>query len=635
VTTRVLHFYPAYLLLTPAELFDSIKDRAVAGVTTMEKKQRTTPFRSRKSASGGLLPIKELFHDKKLPKCYEQIKDLLQKDRDLCKLVVANMHDILCTLDTAGRFTSVNDSLRTRAGRPKEWFIGKNCLEMIQPKDRGAVQEGLKTVLRGEALPPFELAYQIAEGTVWVEAKATPLIDDGQLMGVLVIASDISERKKIEEELEVYRNNLEELVKTHTKQLSDANERLQREINEHKKTLEDLKKSELYYRTIFQNTGTAMVIMEEDTTLSLVNAESIKYIGYPPEALEDKRKATEFVAKCDLERILGYQELRMLDPDKAPRNYELKIVDRYGKMRDVLVTIASIPGAKKNIASFLDITDRKKMEVDLQTSEEKYRNIFENAREGIFQTTVEGAILSANPAFARLFGYKYPQEMVKSVKDVAYQLYADPSQRTELKNLFAKHGQVHNFEAQCRRLDGNTIWVSMNARVVKGKDGKDLFYEGTVVDITERKRMQEEIENKSRSLEETNAALRVLLQLREKDNTELEEKVFHNIKELVLPYVDRLKTGHPADRAIVDIIESNLNDVLSPFIKSMASRYENFTPKEIQIADLMKKGKTTKEISQILNLSPRTIDIHRYNIRRKLNISNKKINLQSYLLSLS
>jgi len=147
--------------------------------------------------------------------------------------------------------------------------------------------------------------------------------------------------------------------------------------------------------------------------------------------------------------------------------------------------------------------------------------------------------------------------------------------------------------------------------------------------------MEEEIEAKSRSLEETNAALRVLLQHREKDNMELEEKVFHNIKELILPYVERLKAGHSPDRAIIDIIESNLNDVLSPFIKSLASRYENFTPKEIQIADLMKKGKTTKEISQILNLSPRTIDIHRYNIRRKLNISNKKINLQSYLLSLS
>jgi DNA-binding CsgD family transcriptional regulator len=85
----------------------------------------------------------------------------------------------------------------------------------------------------------------------------------------------------------------------------------------------------------------------------------------------------------------------------------------------------------------------------------------------------------------------------------------------------------------------------------------------------------------------------------------------------------------------VDIIESNLNSILNPFIRDLTTRYANFTPKEIQVADLMKKGKTTKEISQILNLSTRTIDIHRYNIRRKLKITNKKVNLQSYLLSLS
>ena len=588
-----------------------------------------------KSASPNQFPGKELPHKKKLSKGYEQIKDFLQKNRELYKLVIENMHEILCILDMKGHFTFVNDVLLTKTGRQREWFMGRNCLEMVTPEDRNAVQEGIKAVLRGEVMPVFELTYNTPSGNMWVELNATPLVYDSQLMGVLVICRDISDRKKIEEELKLYRNNLEELVKTRTKELSDANKRLQREINERKKTVEALKNSELYYRTIFQNTGTAMVIMEEDTTISLSNRESIKFVGYLPEALEGKRKALEFVVKSDLKRLQEYQQLRTVDPNKAPRTYETKIVDRHDKTRDVIVNIARIPGTKKNIASFIDITERKTMEAALKASEEKYRNIFENAREGIFQTTIEGTILSVNPGFAKLFGYKSPLEIVKSVKDIAYQIYTDPSQRAELKRLLTKHGQVHGFEVQCRRLDGNTIWVSMNARVVKSEDGKDMFYEGTVVDITERKKMQEEIESKSRSLEETNAALRVLLQHREKDNTELEEKVFHNIKELVLPYIDRLKASRHPDQAIVDIIESNLNDVLSPFIKSMASRYQNFTPKEIQIADLMKKGKTTKEISQILNLSPRTIDIHRYNIRRKLNISIKKVNLQSYLLSLS
>ena len=86
---------------------------------------------------------------------------------------------------------------------------------------------------------------------------------------------------------------------------------------------------------------------------------------------------------------------------------------------------------------------------------------------------------------------------------------------------------------------------------------------------------------------------------------------------------------------MVEIIESNLNEIMSPFSKRMASRYASFTPKEIQIADLIKKGKTTKEMSLLLGLSTRTIDIHRYNIRRKLNLNKRKINLQSYLLSLS
>ena len=201
-----------------------------------------------------------------------RLKISCRRTESLYKLVIENMHEILCTLDMEGRFTFVNDVLLAKTGRPREWFMGRNCLEMVQPKDRDAVQEGLKAVLRGEAVPVFELAYNTPSGTMWVEINATPLVYDGQLMGVLVISRDISDRKKIEEELKLYRNNLEELVKTRTKELSDANKRLQREINEHKKTVEALKNSELYYRTIFQNTGTAMVIMEEDTTLSLVNS---------------------------------------------------------------------------------------------------------------------------------------------------------------------------------------------------------------------------------------------------------------------------------------------------------------------------------------------------------------------------
>lgn len=584
-----------------------------------------------------------VFHEEKKspddfpPLCEEnRLNGVLQRSSALYKLVVENMHDGVYTLDDKGRFTFVNDMVVKRSGYPREWFMGRNCLAFIEPENRKMVREGLKQVLQGGSVPAFELPYTTATGNlVWTEMNATPLVDDGRVIGALVVARNITERKKIEEELRLYRTNLEKLVETRTGELLVANQKLQEEIEKHKLTEGALQKSEAYYKAIFQNTGTAMVIMEEDTTISLVNAESIKFVGYAPEALEGKRRAIEFSAQDDLKRIQEYQQLRSADDNKAPGSYEMKINDRYGNTRNVYVTIARIPGTRQTIASFLDVTDVKHTEAALKESEEKYRNIFENATEGIFQVSKEGALLSANPAFGRLFGYKSPEDMVKSVQDITYEVFTDPVAKLELDRRLAKNGQVSSFEMQCRRKDGDKLWVSLNMRLVKDKTGKELFYEGTLADITERKKMQKDLEEKSISLEETNAALRVLLKHREKDNIELEEKIFSNIKELVLPYVEKLKAGQPRDKAIVDILESNLNNVLSPFLKSMASRHINLTPKEIQVADLMQKGKTTKEISQILNLSMRTIDIHRYNIRRKLNMTNKKVNLQSYLLSLS
>ena len=239
----------------------------------MEKKRKKQQKAPPQKNNQGKSSVKKMSREKKQSKDCEQIEDILQKNSALYKLVIENMYDSLYTLDTEGCFTFVNDVLLARAGYPREWFIGRSCLEMVQPRDRKAVQEGLKSVMRGEAVPAFELAYRTVSGPTWVEINATPLIYDGRLIGVLVISRDISDRKKIEEELKLYRNNLEELVKTRTKELSEANKKLQLEINEHKKTEKALKNSELYYRTIFQNTGTAMVIMEEDTTISLVNAE--------------------------------------------------------------------------------------------------------------------------------------------------------------------------------------------------------------------------------------------------------------------------------------------------------------------------------------------------------------------------
>jgi DNA-binding CsgD family transcriptional regulator len=137
-------------------------------------------------------------------------------------------------------------------------------------------------------------------------------------------------------------------------------------------------------------------------------------------------------------------------------------------------------------------------------------------------------------------------------------------------------------------------------------------------------------------LEELNSALRVLLRKRDEDQTELEEKVLSNVKELVLPYVERLKTSEldPKQMAYLSIVESNLDDIVSPFARKLSSKYLALTPMEISVANLIREGKVTKDIAELLNMSARTVEFHRQNIRKKIGIKHKKANLRSHLMSI-
>jgi PAS domain S-box-containing protein len=126
----------------------------------------------------------------------------------------------------------------------------------------------------------------------------------------------------------------------------------------------------------------------------------------------------------------------------------------------------------------------------LRQSEEKYRSIFENTIEGIFQTTPEGRFITVNPALARIHGYASPEEMIAAVADIARQLYVEPQRRAEFIRLLQEKEVVSEFESQVYRKDGSIIWISENARAIRDPNGRLVGYEGTVIDVTERKRAQ-------------------------------------------------------------------------------------------------------------------------------------------------
>jgi Amt family ammonium transporter len=144
-----------------------------------------------------------------------------------------------------------------------------------------------------------------------------------------------------------------------------------------------------------------------------------------------------------------------------------------------------------------ELEAREKAAEALRRAEEKYRGIFENAVEGMFQTSRDGRYLSANPALAHIYGYTAPEELMQSLSDIGTQLYVEPRRRDDFRQEIERDGIVVNFESQVYRRDGSVIWISENARAIRDKDGNVQSYEGTVIDITDRREavaMQAQVE---------------------------------------------------------------------------------------------------------------------------------------------
>jgi len=208
-------------------------------------------------------------------------------------------------------------------------------------------------------------------------------------------------------------------------------------------------------------------------------------------------------------------------------------------------------------------------------------------------------------------------------------------------------GNIHTVE-RSRKTENRIMYGENTASPLFDSEGNIIAGLEIIRDITDRKLMEQalqkandelEIRVKARTteLQESNTALKVLLRQREKDQQEFEHNILSNIKHLVSPYLDKLKKNRSMSEELVylNLIESNLNEIVSPFSSKLSFKYLNFTPKEILIANLIKEGKQDKDILEILNISLETVKSHRQNIRKKLGIYGNRTNLRSTLLSLS
>ena len=319
----------------------------------------------------------------------------------------------------------------------------------------------------------------------------------------------------------------------------------------------------------------------------------------------------------------------------------------------------------------------RRAEQALRVASRYNRSLIEASVDPLVTIDPSGKITDVNTATEKLTGCLRKELIGSYFSDY----FTEPDRAKAGYEKVLHEGSVRNYALEIQNPDGHVTPVLYNASIYRNELGKVEGVFAAVRDITERRRAQkelqeahdkleqrvekrtadlaraneqlrreilerkrveqalrergEELELKTIDLEEANTTLKVLLKKMHADKREVEEKIFSNVNELINPYLERLmKSG--LDQRQMDlfrVVISNIDEITSPFSLDLRLKYTGLTPKEIQIAGLVKEGKTTKEIAELLTSSTDAIEFHRKNLRKKLGLKNAKLNLRSYLLS--
>jgi PAS domain S-box-containing protein len=273
------------------------------------------------------------------------------------------------------------------------------------------------------------------------------------------------------------------------------------DITDRKKAETSLHKSEERYRQIVETAQEGIWMLDENNNTIFVNRKMCEMLEYSREEMmgkqnyyfkdeEGKRKALEDTER----RKQGITETQVS-----------KFISKSGKTIWTSVsTNPIIDDEGKYIGAlgmFTDITARKKADEELLEAQQKYQTIFDNTADGIYQSTAGGKFIMVNLSMARIFGYDSPEDLISSVTDIGTQIYANPDQRKKMSELILAQGHVENYELQVLTKNKKIIWVSANIRIVRHEDGSISYFEGTLEDITERKRSEEQLLNMSNRLQ--------------------------------------------------------------------------------------------------------------------------------------
>jgi PAS domain S-box-containing protein len=421
-------------------------------------------------------------------------EEALRRTEESYRSLVENLTDVVITLDTRGVVTYISPALRNLSAYEPEDVIGRPFGDFVHPDDLVGAQASFVRTLAGQ-VDPWEFRARDKGGDYhWVRTAGRPVLERGQVVGLGGVLTDITDRKRAE----VLRDGQGRVL-----EMIATNAPLPQTLAALARLIESQAEGMLCSVLLLDDDG---VCVRHGAAPGLPAAftRAIDGLAVGPQA--GSCGAAMYLGKtviaADVRTDPLWEEYRDLATSFGLRAcWSTPILSHQGK---VLGSFAMyyreprVPGpaelrlldAATHIAGIA--IQRHRDEASLRQAEQKYRAIFDNAVEGIFQSTPGGRFLAVNPAMARIAGFAAPEEMVASITSIERQLFVDPRRRAEYLRLLHEQGSVRDFEFEIYRRDGSRRWVSEHSRAVRGAGGEVLYHEGTVQDITERKALQKQ-----------------------------------------------------------------------------------------------------------------------------------------------
>ena len=414
-----------------------------------------------------------------------------------------------------GHYLSANPALARIYGYPTADAMMSELTNIqqqlyVDPERRRAF---VRTLQREGAVTGFESqVYQKDGNVIWIAENARSVNDEaGHLLYYEGTVEDITQRKQAEAALQRANEELEQRVARRTAALTESNQRLLSEIRERHRVEDALRASEAELRALFAAMTDVITVFDGDGRyLNMVATNS--QLLYSPGKERIGRTVYDILPPYQASLFMRHIQQALNTRKPVRLEYSLPIgnwpqteessgqaaSDDFDNAAWYTAIISPMPH-NRVIWVARDITEKRRADVALQKAEEKYRSIFENSAEGIFQASPDARYLSVNPALARMYGYFSSTEMSSQITNIDRLYTSEERRRVMLKRLHSQ-GAVFEFESQVYRADGNIIWVSENVRAVKNDRGTIQYYEGTVADITQRRQAQEALRESQRTL---------------------------------------------------------------------------------------------------------------------------------------